>query len=365
MLKISKILASKKNLSTILSFFNNDKLRITIFLVLFGIVILWVLKTNHFFSPSFTEITRNVEVIAAKRELLRSVTRLIGTVCSKQEAIYSAKVNGHLKIHIPSGDSVTKGELIAEIEDQELHKQYNILLEKATIAKTQYERFKTLEQKNSASQATVEKKQIEWLEAEKQVAKSRQDIEKARLIANFDGFLGTYKVKNGAYLKKDEAIVSLYDSNNQMIEINIPEGILEIVADNPKALVDGQLLPLVHFKKVIDPETHMALAVIELPQAKYIIGTSIDVDLVVKEIPNALVIPYEAVFIQNQTTYVYVAKENKAMKTLVKLGARQKETVEILEGLEENDLVIWRGQNRLYDGIEIEVYDAIKSQFKK
>ena len=228
--------------------------------------------------------------------------------------------------------------------------------------------MKTLETKNSASQAAVEKKQIEWLEVEEQITKVRQDLENTSLIASFEGFLETYKFREGAYLKKDETIVSLYDPSGVFIEIGISEGILETLSDSPNALIDGQLLPLSHFKKVIDPETHMVSALIELPEghkSKYIIGTSMDVDLVIKEIPSTFVIPYEAVFIQNQKTYVYVIKENKAVRTLVELGVRQKDKVEILKGLYENDQVIWRGQNRLHDGVRVEVYDSLKSQFKK
>ncbi|MBY0461743.1 MAG: efflux RND transporter periplasmic adaptor subunit [Alphaproteobacteria bacterium] len=355
--------------SSLLDFANRRKVIFSLGSLLFVLAIFLSLKVSHFFSAQHAEETpRNVEVILVKQEPIRAVTRLIGTVRAKQEAIYSAKVNGHLKIHTPSGANVSKGTIIAEIDDTQLSKQYDILLEKARIAKIQYERLKTLETKNSASQATVEKKQIEWLEAEKQAVKGKQDIEKALLIASFDGFLGTYKFREGAYLKKDETIVSLYDPSGVIIEINISEGILETLSDSPNALIDDQILPLSHFKKVIDPETHMASALIELPEeykSKYIIGTSIDVDLVVKEIPNAFVIPYEAVFIQNQKTYVYVVKENKAKRTLVKLGVRQKDKIEISEGLHENDQVIWRGQNRLYDGIDVEVYDPLKSQFKK
>lgn len=109
------------------------------------------------------------------------------------------------------------------------------------------------------------------------------------MIVSFDGFLGTYKFREGAYLKRDVTIVSLYNPSGQVIEINISEGILETLPDNPNVLIDGQLLPLSHFKKVIDPETHMTSALIVLPEehkTKYIIGTSIDVDLVVKETPN-------------------------------------------------------------------------------
>jgi membrane fusion protein (multidrug efflux system) len=152
-----------------------------------------------------------------------------------------------------------------------------------------------------------------------------------------------------------------------VIEVEISEGILKDLPENPKAWVLGQLLPLSHFQKVIDPETHMASAFIELPDSfpKQIIGTAIDVELVVKESPAALVIPHEALFIQDQKIYVYGVEGKKAVRTLVEVGIRQKDKVEILDGVKENDQIIWRGQNRLYDGIDVEPYDPTKSQFEK
>jgi len=331
------------------------------------LVVFLVFKGALLFTNQASEKPKCVETIVVKKEPISLLTRLIGTIQAKQEVIFSAKAPGHLKIYVLSGTFVKQGTVIAEIEDTELNKQYDLALEKVRIAKVQYERLKMLASKNSASAVDVEKKELEWLEAQRQLAAEKQNLERAHLTAPFDGFLGSYKFREGSYLKRDETIVSLYNPEGQVIEVEISEGILKDLPENPKAWVLGQLLPLSYFQKVIDPETHMASALIELPDSfpKQIIGTAIDVELVVKEYSAALVIPHEALFIQDQKTYVYGVEGKKAVRTLVEVGIRQKDKVEILDGVKENDQIIWRGQNRLYDGIDVEPYDPSKSRFEK
>lgn len=306
-----------------------------------------------------------VETVKVKRQPINHQIRLIGTVRAKRESLYSAKVNGHLDIHILAGAFVSKGTLFAEIENVDLQKQYTLASETASIAKTQYERAQTLQKSHSVSQQAVEQKHVAWLEAEDKMLSAKRELDKTQLTASFDGVLGAYKIREGAYLKEGDPIISLYDPKQRVIELDIPEGVLNQIPLQPKAVIGDQLIPLSQFQKIIDPETHMAFGLVELPetiQDNFIIGTTIDVELVIQESPNALVIPYEAVFIKDEKPYVYRLKDNKAKLTPIKLGVRSKEEIEISEGLQENEEVIARGQDRLYDDIEVKVSSPLPNK---
>jgi HlyD family secretion protein len=53
--------------------------------------------------------------------------------------------------------------------------------------------------------------------------------------------------------------------------------------------------------------------------------------------------------------YVYIVKDSKATLKNVKTGLTQGDFTEITDGLTEKNLVVTRGQNRLYDGARVSI----------
>jgi len=70
---------------------------------------------------------------------------------------------------------------------------------------------------------------------------------------------------------------------------------------------------------------------------------------------DSLVIPQKAVLKNN---HVFLAKGNKAVKREIKIGLQNTDLVEILQGLEEGDLVVYEGNYGLENGAELEVKEV-------
>ncbi len=324
-----------------------------IFFLFFGV-------KQTYAEPSNPEKT--IEVSPVVRGDIYQSVRLIGTVRAKKQAVQSAKVLGHLTILIPAGEFVKKDTLFAEIENSDLQKKYDLLKNAAEIARTQYERNQTLQKGSSVSQATLEDKKITWQEAESKALDVKADLDKTRLTAPFDGVLGAYKVPEGAFVKEGDTIVTIYQNDHLVVEIEIPESILSRLSESAKVLINGTFLPLLHFQKIVDAETHMASALADLSSLNskdFIIGSAIDVELIVQEKTDVLIVPHEAIFIKDGQLHVYVFEDNKAALKPIKVGERQKEKIEVLEGLKEGEQVIIRGQENLYDGIEVKIGPSI------
>ncbi len=66
-----------------------------------------------------------------------------------------------------------------------------------------------------------------------------------------------------------------------------------------------------------------------------------DVQIIIKEVENALVVPTDAVYQDQDKSYVFtIDSKNKLIKTTVKTGIETDEEIEILEGLSENDQIV-------------------------
>ncbi len=80
------------------------------------------------------------------------------------------------------------------------------------------------------------------------------------------------------------------------------------------------------------------------------------VKLITEEKENVFVVPYHSLIIRDDEAFAFIVKEDEtAFQQKVTLGLRVDDKVEIIEGLQEGDLVVTRGQTLLNDGTKVSV----------
>ena len=99
------------------------------------------------------------------------------------------------------------------------------------------------------------------------------------------------------------------------------------------------------------------------PKGRLRPGTSAQISMLARTLPNAVVIPAAAVLTTPEgTNYVMVAgSDNRAHQKTVKTGIRQDDQVQILDGLAEGDRVVTSGAYGLPDNTKIRVEAAQES----
>lgn len=68
---------------------------------------------------------------------------------------------------------------------------------------------------------------------------------------------------------------------------------------------------------------------------------------------NVVVIPYDAVYYENDSAYVYLCVDGRAVKTYVTTGIFDDTDIAILDGIASGDMVITSWSPRLLDGVEV------------
>ncbi|MBO4310133.1 MAG: efflux RND transporter periplasmic adaptor subunit, partial [Lachnospiraceae bacterium] len=63
--------------------------------------------------------------------------------------------------------------------------------------------------------------------------------------------------------------------------------------------------------------------------------------------------PKEALVTKDDINYVFVAKDRKAVKTIVETGIKNGDYVEIVSGLNVDDILVWSDTKELKDGEEV------------
>lgn len=86
-------------------------------------------------------------------------------------------------------------------------------------------------------------------------------------------------------------------------------------------------------------------------------GTSVRLSMVSEAVPDALVVPAASVLTgaDGATTVMVIGSDQKAHQTAVKVGVKQEDNVQILEGLKEGQIVVAAGAYGLPDNSKVSV----------
>lgn len=83
-------------------------------------------------------------------------------------------------------------------------------------------------------------------------------------------------------------------------------------------------------------------------------GVSVKITSDTYTVQEQIIIPYDAVYYDTEGAYVYVVKDDHAVKTYVTTGIFDDTSIEITGGIADGDLVITSWSPRLLDGVEVD-----------
>lgn len=279
---------------------------------------------------------------------------LIGTVKAQSEAVLTAQTSGTVVQKVGAGDSVKRGDLLAYLDNKDLLKNHDLAVNAEQLAKQQYDRAATLTKSGTVSQKALETLQNDWLTAQKVASDAKIELEKTQFRAPFDGVVGVFKVREGGQMTSGGILVTLYDPSSLVIDLEIPELILPFIQKGQPLFVQDKRLSLTAVQRIIDPETHMAPASAPYQCDACVIGANIAVNLVVEEKKHVLTVPVDALTLRDEKTFVFVVKDKKAQLRPVKIGLREKDRIEVVEGVEAGELVI-KEKASIHDGSDVRV----------
>lgn len=330
-----------------------------------AIIILSLLVSFYLYIQPKAEPRKSTKVVEVETIIPKTIQKsivLIGTIHPKHSTILVAKDAGLLDIILPSGTTIKKGDLIAKIINPDIEKNYQLSKDAEEIANTQYNRFLSLQKKGFVSVRELEEKKQGWIESQKDLAKTKIELKNMRFYSPFDGVIGAFKIREGTQINTGDAVVTVYDPLAITIDLNIPCSHLKNIKVNQPVHVFNQIYHLNHLQKMMDDETHMCPADVDINCKSCVIGDSVTVQLIIKEKHHALVIPTQALFLRNGKLSVYKIINNHIVFAAVKQGIQDKEKVEIISGLKPGDQIIIKSPARLYPGLEVAIFQPSKKE---
>lgn len=166
----------------------------------------------------------NVNAEVVKFQTLTDKIMSTGSVIPDEEVNLSFESSGKItSIYFKEGSHVSKGALLAKINDQPLQAQLKKLVAQIPLAKDRVFRQRTLLERDAVSQEAFEQVQTEYDKLMADIDLVKANIAQTELRAPFDGIIGLRSVSEGAFTSPSTVIAKLTKISPLKIDFSIPE----------------------------------------------------------------------------------------------------------------------------------------------
>lgn len=285
-----------------------------------------------------------------------------GTISANEQVELKAESTGKLvEISFKEGDFVKQGQLLAKINDSEIQARLQKLKLDEKLAADDESRKKRLLEINALSQQEydIALNKLEGIRSD--ISLTTAQIQKAEIRAPFSGRIGLRLVSPGTFVSSTTVIANLIQTDPVKIDFSVPERYSSLIkvgenitfnlSNNPNNLT----AKIYAFEPTIDPQTR-SMAVRSLTSNKdglLIPGSFVKVNIAFNNLPNALLIPPQALSPELAGQKVYLIKKGKAKESMVTLGVRTGNYVEVLDGIAAGDSLIITGLIQVKNGMPV------------
>ncbi len=376
-----------------------SKAKIIAFLIGIGLVYLVgsrVYEANQSASaPAKKKAGRviNVDVTQARIGPIREELLLTGSLKPKETVDVNPKITGRIeRIHYLVGDRVAAGDVLAELEADELRQQVmrseasravaaaNVSSREAQQANAQaaLDRAQLLfdqdllspqEFEQSLTSLDVLKAEVELAEAQLQQAQAelnelRIRLEGSKVYSPMHAVVSERFVDPGALVTPNTPMLQVVNLSTMVTRGNVPERYVENLAVGSLTEVNVDAIPGQQFEgrvariaPVLDAATRSAVIEIDIANASHVLKAEMfaRITLDLGSTREATLIPRDGLVYRGQQPGVYIVPEqaDRPIFRVIETGLTREGQVEVLANLDPGTRIVGRGATMLRDGDRI------------
>lgn len=304
--------------------------------------------------------------------LFKHYTEVQGSVATDENIIIYPEFSGVLlDIQVEEGQSVSRGQTIAIIDDGGLSSELAQLEARAALAKTTFERQERLWEQNIGSEMQFLEAQTNYQATQRSLEQLGSQLAKTVVKAPFSGIIDEVITDEGQVVNPGQSqLFRLVSLNNMYIDAAVPENYLNSISKGTGVKVEINALNRELEGKVsqvsnnVNPSNRTFRVRIAIPNENGRIKPNqvATVKLNDYTAEDAVVIPESAVLknaLDENIVYVLENSTNDstgiARKKLVETGYVANNHMEITSGLEPGETLVVEGARNLRDGQEVKI----------
>lgn len=273
-------------------------------------------------------------------------------------------------IFVKPGDAVKKGELIVKLQRDH---SVDLAVQKAKInlnyADVTLKRAEKLFKSGVIAKVNLENAKTNYelakSEYELQLQSQKYAVSNSEIRSPINGVVSSINGIIGQIADPVLDLVHIVNMDKTIAIVGIEAEDMNKVKVGQKAEItipnatDGKVFngEVIKQNKEIDPSTQLVYIWIKIINSTNLLqpGMFAEAKILVKTDKNIVSLPRSAVLLDNKGAYVFVIKDNTAKKIYVKTGIETENKVEILDGVNKDDIVVYLGNYELEDGMQVRI----------
>lgn len=310
-----------------------------------------------------------VEVMRIEPELLVDMATFSGQLDAENSVVIKPEIEGVIEsIDFDEGQTVARGDVLFRIASREQKARLREAQATRDLAGDRWKRAQQLLSRDASS-----RDQADLAHAEYEIAKARVDLAKLELDrtevrAPFDGVVGLHLVDLGARVDDETELVRIDSVERLQVsfaitDVGLPFARTGMTVNAWVRPYPGEKFPgeVFFVSPTLDPRNRRILvkAWIDNSDRRLAPGLFANVDLEIRRVEQALVVPESAVAIDQQGSYVWVIDEARtASRRPIEIGLRERGIVEVIQGLSPGVEIVTAGTHKVSDGELVRVSES-------
>lgn len=310
-----------------------------------------------------------VSVLTLKDTVFNHYLDIQGSVNTKENILIQPEMPGTLiALNVKAGQRVSKGQLLARVDDGGSSQQVASLETQYQLAKTTFERQKNLWNQKIGSEIQYLQAQTQMLSLQRSVAQAKAMLSKTEIRAPFSGTIDEVFVERGQVVAAGpQGLMRIVNLNNMYVSTTIPESYIgklkvgtqvDVFLTSLNKNYKGKVRQIGNF---INPNNRSFGIEVSIPNPENLLRPNQVAKLKVIDytVKNAIVVPSNVIQEDGKgNQFVFVASNSNgktaiAKKAMVTTGKSSDNVTEILSGLSANDIIVIEGLNTISEGMKL------------
>ncbi len=306
-------------------------------------------------------------VVSAKKpekKIIADNLELPAKVLANEEVkittVVSEKIEGFF---FNEGELINKNDVLVKLFDREEQAIKRQILAELNEADLNLSRAEKLSSKGNISQTLLDNRIMAKKRLTAKLDEINAKIDDLIIKAPFKGVTSVRNFSEGSLLRPGDVVTTLYDIQKLKIQVKVPDIFVDkinkkskfkLTSSFDKSLnIDGQI-------SIVDPyidsetRTFKILGIVKNINDKLKPGMMVTVNFNFNN-RESYFIQENSVFSQDDISFVYLIKDESIIKKRVLVGPRNNGMIEILDGLNPSDLIVYEGINKVKEGSKVVV----------
>lgn len=286
-----------------------------------------------------------VDIVRPTRGPAVEAVYATGTVEPVNWAKIGPKVTSRIvSILAKEGESVMRGQVLARLDDREARANVANFAAREQFQRDEKKRFKELFDKRLVSRQQYERAMSDHEQALEALNGARQALADLTLVAPLDGTVLRQDGQVGEVVTSTSVLYWVGESGKLWITADVDEEDIPRVRAGQRVLIKSDAFPdqalqgqVAEITPKGDPVQKTYRVRVGLPlDTPLKIGMTTEINVVVREEPNALLIPATALV----DGHVWAVRGGRARKVKVQVGVIGTQQAQVLSGIADDDVVI-------------------------